>query len=98
MERHGYKKTPVIYNAFLKCAKENMELERAIDILDEMKKCSIKPSMSSYSELIDLAVTFEEPEIAYELLLSAKLLKDFAEYEEPLYLNVLRSASYHYKV
>lgn len=75
-----------------------MELERAIDILDEMKKCNIKPSMSSYSELIDLAVTFEEPEIAYELLLSAKLLKDFAEYEEPLYLNVLRSASYHYKV
>ncbi|ORE00867.1 hypothetical protein BCV72DRAFT_246357 [Rhizopus microsporus var. microsporus] len=97
MERHGYKKTPIIYNAFLKCAKENMELERAIDILDEMKKCNIKPSMSSYSELIDLAVTFEEPETAYELLLSAKLLKDFAEYEEPLYLNVLRSASYHYK-
>lgn len=82
----------------LTCMRENMELERALDTIEHMKKQEIEPSTLSYIGIIHLAVLLQQPRTAYELLCSAKQLSDFPWHDEFLFLQVLRSSAYHNEV
>ncbi|KAG0736965.1 hypothetical protein G6F57_012540 [Rhizopus arrhizus] len=95
MEYYGYPKTSKTYHYMLTCMRENMELERALDTIEHMKKQEIEPSTLSYIGIIHLAVLLQQPRTAYELLCSAKQLSDFPWHDEFLFLQVLRSSAYH---
>lgn len=82
----------------LTCMRENLELERALDTFDLMKKQKIVPGLLTYLSIIDLAVNLRQPAIASELLQQAELLPTFRVKDQFLYMHVLRSASYEGQV
>lgn len=51
--------------------RQNGELERALDTLEEMQRRSIAPSVATLGLVFDMAVLFKEPKIAYDILQQA---------------------------
>jgi pentatricopeptide repeat protein len=93
MQECGYELTSKTYYLMLLCMRENMELERALDTFDLMKKKNIEPGLLSYLSIIDLAVTLQQPGIASYLLEQAEKLSTFRQKDQFLYMHVLRSAA-----
>lgn len=75
--------------------RENVELERALDTFDSMKKQNIEPGLLSYLSIIDLAVNMQQPDIASDLLAKAEKLSTFRVKDQFLYMHVLRCAAYN---
>lgn len=78
--------------------RENLELERALDIFDLMTKQKIVPGLLTYLSIIDLAVNLRQPDIASDLLEQAEKLPTFRAKDQFLYMHVLRSASFEGQV
>lgn len=75
--------------------RENLELERALDTLDVMKKQSMQPSLLSYLDVLDIAFRLEEPTVAYDLLQEIEKFPEFhSRSNGQIYMNLLRSAAY----
>jgi pentatricopeptide repeat protein len=95
MEQYGHKPTSKTYHLMLQCMRENLELERALDMFDLMKRQKIQPGLLSYLCIIDLAVNLQQPDIASELLAEAEKLPTFRLKDQFLYMHVLRCASFN---
>ncbi|KAI9257702.1 hypothetical protein BY458DRAFT_441187 [Sporodiniella umbellata] len=98
MEKYGFEKTSKTYRYMLSCMRENSELERALDTIQEMKDNNMEPSALSYLEIVQLAVLMRQPLVAFELLCSAKRMDEYPGHSEFLHLSILRSAAYHGEV
>ena len=68
MERYGYPKTTKTYYFMLLSMRQNLELERALDTLEEMKKEKLVPGLLSYLSVFDMALHLREPAIASRVL------------------------------
>jgi pentatricopeptide repeat protein len=68
MAQCGIPKTASVYRSMLMCMANNMELEHALDTMDEMKAKKIDISTQSYYDIIDLAVRLKQAELAFDLL------------------------------
>jgi pentatricopeptide repeat protein len=95
MEQSGLKPTSKTYHFMLLCMRENLELERALDTFDLMKKQKIVPGLLSYLTMIDLALNLQQPEMASDLLMEAEKLNTFREKDQSYYMQVLRCAAYN---
>lgn len=73
--------------------RENIELERALDTFELMKRQNIVPGLLTYLDIIDMAVSLHQPDIASELLEQAEKLPTFRIKDRILYMHVLRCAS-----
>lgn len=93
MERHGYPKTTKTYHCMFLCMRQSLELERALDTLELMKKENLVPGLLSYLSLIDMALHLRESTVASELLEEAEKLKTFREKDKTLYMQLLRCAA-----
>ncbi|KAI8877342.1 hypothetical protein K501DRAFT_260588 [Backusella circina FSU 941] len=72
MAQCGIPKTGSVYRSMLMCMANNMELEHALDTMDEMKRNKVAISAHSYYDIIDLAVRLKQPALAFELLEEVK--------------------------
>lgn len=68
METYGHKRTAETYDMIIKCAAKNLEFERALDTLDEMKKLGIAPLDTTFMNVLVLAVEYNSPSIAFDIL------------------------------
>lgn len=93
MERHGYPKTTKTYHYMLLCMRQNLELERALDTLEIMKRANLVPGLLSYLAVIDMALHLREPSIACDMLDEAARLDTFREKDKVLYMQLLRCAA-----
>lgn len=73
--------------------RQNLELERALDTLEEMKKENLVPGLLSYLSVFDMALHLREPAIASRVLEEAEKLETFREKDKLLYMQLLRSAA-----
>lgn len=89
----GAEMTRTTYENLLRCARNNGELERMLEILKEMVKRGLKPTLESYDGAIDLALHYHEPETAMELLTEAMNLREFRTRHRSMTLKVLRGAA-----
>ncbi|ORZ00659.1 hypothetical protein BCR43DRAFT_485595 [Syncephalastrum racemosum] len=71
MHDYKYPMTSKVYQKLFFCMRQNGELERALDTLEEMKRKSIAPSVSTLGLVFDIAILYKEPKIAYDLLQQA---------------------------
>jgi hypothetical protein len=71
---------------------KNMELERALDTLELMKKEKIGIGLLSYLNVIDMAIKLKHPSIAAELIGQVEDLNLLREQDQIIYLHLLRCA------
>ncbi|CEP15763.1 hypothetical protein [Parasitella parasitica] len=93
MEQYGYYKTIKTYHYMLLCMRQNLELERALETLEQMKEKNMVPGLLSYLSVIDMALHLHEPAVASELLEQAEKLDSFREEDKTLYMRLLRCAA-----
>ncbi|KAL0142846.1 hypothetical protein V8B55DRAFT_1350665 [Mucor lusitanicus] len=93
MEQLGYHKTTKTYHYMLLCMRQNLELERALDTLETMKRANLVPGLLSYLTVIDMALHLREPSIACDILDEAEKLDTFREKDKVLYMQLLRCAA-----
>lgn len=73
--------------------RQNLELERALDTLETMKRANLVPGLLSYLTVIDMALHLREPSIACDILDEAEKLDTFREKDKVLYMQLLRCAA-----
>ncbi|KAI7859369.1 hypothetical protein BDC45DRAFT_530614 [Circinella umbellata] len=86
-------KTAGVYSYLFRCMRNNGELERMIDTLDEMRKENVTPPLYIYRQFLDLCLEFNEPGIGYNLLKDAAILDSFAAHQKTMYMDLLRSGA-----
>lgn len=92
MEESGYCKTNKTYYYMILCMQKNLELERALDTLELMKKENMNIGLLNYINVIDLAIKLQSPSIAAELLKHVQDLNLLREQDKTIYLHLLRCA------
>ncbi|KAI9244030.1 hypothetical protein BDA99DRAFT_544198 [Phascolomyces articulosus] len=91
MKKSGHDiKSPGVYSYLFRCMRNNGEIERMIDTLEEMRKENITPPLYIYRQFVSLCLEFKEPDIAYNLLKEAAALDSFAAHHQHLYMDLLR--------
>ncbi|KAI7906506.1 uncharacterized protein BX663DRAFT_427445 [Cokeromyces recurvatus] len=95
LELSNHKKSAKTYHYMLLCMRETFELERALDTLDMMKKERIKPILSSYINVVDMAIQVQQSHLAFQLLEDIEHLDLFKDYDRSIYLHALRCAAYN---
>jgi pentatricopeptide repeat protein len=85
--------TAPIYNTLIQCMYNNLELERIMDTLDEMKTNNITPEKSSFESAMRLALRFEDAPTALSILEEMEKFNMVHNGNQNLYLQILRCAT-----
>ncbi|CAO3641536.1 unnamed protein product [Cunninghamella blakesleeana] len=100
MDSDGIFKTSKTYSIMIRCMRNNLELERALDTVEEMEKLKLIPSLNAYLDVAELCVLANESSLAYSILRKAELSYELTEKQNHYYMLSLRCAvlSDDYKV
>ncbi|KAG2176883.1 hypothetical protein INT43_007537 [Umbelopsis isabellina] len=85
--------TAPIYNTLIQCMYNNLELERIMDTLVEMKKNHITPERPSFESAIRLALRLEDAPTALSIVEEMEKFNMIDNENQNLYLQILRCAA-----
>lgn len=83
------------------CTCNNGELEHAIDILETMKRSNIIPTLQSYISIVDTALGYGQPDVAFTYLQEAERvhlerhsdIDTLPDHFHPIFIKTLRCAA-----
>lgn len=102
MDSDGIFKTVKTYSIMIQCMRKNLEIERALDTIEEMEKLKLTPSLSAYLNVAELCILANESSMAYSMLKKAELYYELTGNQNHYYMLSLRCAvlsddvSYYY--